>query len=232
MILNPDSNGEDNAPLVEFNPCHGPDDGRFCSTGVTRVGITSYRAIDKPDHRPVGETVGPDFERFATALRAIPTISHVSVKRGTGAWKGAWEPTWIVGYRGNGEARRLLAETAKRYNQDSVLLMHRSARAKDPAVELQFSQKVSHAERDAINELLAAEKIGAWTWGRRGINTVLRSVAVPDWGGKADKHLLAMGRVSRAIDDLGYAHQRRVKHVETETWNRDDGDYDRAIGGE
>lgn len=33
--LIPNSNSEDNRPLVEYNKCHGKDDGRFCSdTGV------------------------------------------------------------------------------------------------------------------------------------------------------------------------------------------------------
>lgn len=34
VILVPNSNGEDNRPLWEFNKCHEPATGRFCSTGA------------------------------------------------------------------------------------------------------------------------------------------------------------------------------------------------------
>lgn len=40
MRLIPHSNSEDNAPLMEFNACHSPEDGKFCSTegqGLSRV---------------------------------------------------------------------------------------------------------------------------------------------------------------------------------------------------
>lgn len=240
MILIPNSNSEDNRPLVEFNPCHGPNDGRFCSDATTRVGLTSYqtgKGRDDPKYRSVNKVLGADMREFATKLQAIPSVTNVTVQNGTGAFKAGWEPTWIIGYKGNGEARRLVAATAKQYDQQAVLFMHRVRRSEqdadpqgDPAVELHFRGEVNHPERKRISDVLRDAGLGGWTWGKRGGSTVLRAVSVPDWDSTTDDHLQKMRAVSATLRTKGYKHKARVKHVETEVIGP--GDYDRVIGGE
>lgn len=231
--------GDPDTALQEFNGCHnptGPGGGQFCGNDVTRVGITSYRTKDKtsPEYRSGHQILGRDLRGFEAALKAIPTVQNVSVHPGTGAYQSGWEPTWIVAYRGNGAARRLLAETGKRYNQESILLMHRSTKPHDqldPAVELQFPGRVSHPIRQVISDALRAQHIGGWTWGKRGQNTVLRSVSVPAWGGVAAEHLAKMRQVHADLTKMGFVPKWRVKYVETEVLDRDAGDYERVLAG-
>lgn len=214
-----DSGGED-AAVQEFNHCHSPADGKFCSDGAGgvghRVGITSARP---------GQTGGvyAHMNEFTHDLRRVPGVSDVSVKPGIGAWGGGSEPSWIVSYVGNGAARKLLAKTAVRYDQDAVLLMGRckGKRGCDPAVDLRFEKRVTEGQMTGINSLLGSAGFGGWTWGKVGGKTVLRVVSVPVWGGKADRHLKTMAQVAGELSAHGHPHSYRVRWVKTEVLDRD-----------
>lgn len=224
MRLVPNSNGEDARPseVREFNTCHhpagSPAGGQFCSTKDTmRVGITSARP---------GQTEGvyANMAEFERDLRRVPGVSKVSVWPGIGAWQGGYEPSWIVSYVGNGEARRLLAKTAIRYDQDAVLLMGRCKGGKencDPAVDLRFDAPLSRAQMEAVNGVLGASGFGGWTWGKVGGKTVLRAVSVPKWGGVTSKHIKRMAIISGELTRRGFTHKHRVKWVKTDVLDRD-----------
>lgn len=218
MKLFPNSNGED-ASLTEFNanhePAGSPVGGRFArSRDTMRVGITS--AVD-------GQAPGvfAHMREFEKDLRRVPGVAAVSVRKGVGAWEGREEPSWIVSYVGNGEARRLLARTAVRYDQEAVLLMGRCKGVNcDPAVDLRFDRPVTRGQMRAIGGVLSAAGLGGWTWGRVGKKTVLRAVSVPAWGGKAAAHVKSMARVSAELSKRGFTHKSRTKLVKTEVIDR------------
>ena len=221
-------------PIHEYNPCHtpagSPEGGQFC-TDTTRVGITSARP---------GQTTGiyGHMHLFEAELKKIPGVSNVSVKPGRGAWKGGpdqdlgSEPSWIVSYVGNGEARRLLAATGVKYTQDAVLVMGRCKGPKsacDPAVDLIFDKPVGQPQQDVIGRLLGAAGFGGWTWARVGQKTVLRVVSVPQWGGQTGRHIQTMGKVAKDLQARGFTHLQRIKWVKTEVL--DDSNYAEVITG-
>lgn len=230
----PDSNGEDSQPVREYNTCHTPagsaEGGQFCSTRpVTRVGITSARPKGEPDYKD-SRTVFRDMHVFRAQLAALPGVTKVSVTPGLGAWQTGAEATWIVAYQGNGAARRLLAVAGKGFNQDAVLLMHGCKGADcDPAVEFTFDTPVGKGAMQDLNNLLGAEGLGGWTWGKRAGKTVLRMVSVPAWGGQRDLHLSITSRLSKILSTTGgLKHRSRVKMVRTEVFEK--GGYDAVIG--
>jgi hypothetical protein len=197
MMLIPNSNGEADQPLREFNP-HHDQRGRF-TTGSTQVGITSARPKGDPGFKSQRQ-VFRDGRQFAAALNALPGVSHVKVSPGFGAWKGGKEASWVTSYRGNGEATKLLAATGKRFNQDAVLVLKGATAAnRHPVAEWTFARPVTAARRDAIGLKLAAHGLTGWTWYKAGGKQALRAVSVPAWGGTTAAHLSAARKVTRDL---------------------------------
>lgn len=218
--------------FYEFNQCHepagSPVGGRFAQRGRcgdTTVGITSAR----PEKG--GRAVFDDMRGFEASLKAVKGVTNVKVSPGLGAWEGGSEPTWVVSYRGNGEARRLLARTGKQFNQDGVLLMKPCrGRGCDPAVELHFDRGVGGAARDAVHGILKTHGMGGWTWYKSGGQTVLRMVSVPAWGGDRAAHLAASRDISASLARAGLTHKARLRGVRAEVLTREN--YDTVIGGQ
>lgn len=212
-------------PLHEFNPCHLPggtaEGGQFCSDKGARpfhgtaVGITSARP--GRSNREVFSTM----REFEGQLKALPGVKEAKVRAGLGAWEGGSEPTWVVSYKGNGAAKRLIAQTAKRFDQDGVLMIRGCKTDCDPMAEFTFDKGVSKAQRDAIHELLISHGLGGWTWFKSGKGkTTLRAVSVPAWGGDATKHAVETRVISRALQRLGYGHRFKIASVKTEIMDR------------
>jgi hypothetical protein len=197
----------------------------------TRVAITSQRPVGDPGHQTNAE-VFARMKQFHAALSTLPGVSRVSVKPGVGGWEGGSESMWLVYYRGNGEARKLIARTAKQFNQDAVLMLNKCHKGVDcqPAVELSFTQAVSGAMRDSVHQMLTQHGIGGWTWMKRDGHTVLRMVCVPQWGGEAKKHQQATAEVSKRLSQQGLKNHRRVHPVAVSIMEREgEQSYDRAI---
>jgi hypothetical protein len=88
--------------------------------------------------------------------------------------------------------------------------MLRTAKAGEtPDHGLEFRMpEASQAVRKAIEKVFVDNKIGGWTWFKDGGQTVLRTFAVPEWGGdnrliravraKVDKGLRESGVTKRA----------------------------------
>lgn len=204
----------------------GTGAGGSGSQRKTQVGITSARP-----GRP-SEQVYSDMRDFEGRLRQIESISGVSVTPGIGGWEGGEEPTWVVEYEGNGQALRLLAETAKEFNQDAVLIMKAPADGGgQPVIDWHFGDAISEAERDGIQDVLVEAGIGGWTWYRdRSGQSVLRAVAVPQWGGSAGKHLAAADLVSELFAQAGLTYRRNDGTVGIEIMEREgEFSYDRVL---
>jgi hypothetical protein len=183
------------------------EDGKFT------VGMTSSRP-DRSDNK----IIFSDMREFESNLKKIPTISDVTVKPGVGAWQGVMSPTWIVSYKGNGQAKKLIAETGKRYNQDAVLMMREAKpdKAGSPMGEFTFAGAVGPQLRERVGGLLAEHGVGGWTWFKSNGRVMLRAASVPQWGGQAEAHLESMRSVQKGLQDLGiqYDYATRAMHVE------------------
>lgn len=211
-------------PIHEFNPNHEPagsSKGGEFAAATTRVGITSARPAGAPDYRS-NRQVFTDMRALAGQLRTLKGVSRVSVTPGVGAWGTGWEPSWIVAYRGNGEARRLLAQTGRAFNQDAVLLMHGCrGTACEPVTEFHFTRPLNGPQRTAVSSQLAALGFGGWTWGKRTGTMVLRVAHVPDWAGmtRAD-HRARLHTLSVDLQTDGHRHRLRSKQMRPEIFDR------------
>jgi hypothetical protein len=202
------------------------DEGQF-----TRVAMTSQRPVYDPEHKE-NKVVFQHMGEFKKALSALPGVSRVSVKPGVGGWDGGSESMWQVYYRGNGEARKLVARTAKAFNQDSVLILKKcGGQDCQPAVELSFEGGVDTTTREYIHGILVKNGITGWTWMKRDGKTLLRMVSVPQWGGVAEKHQKDTVTISQKLRSAGLENHRRVHKVRVEVMEREgENSYDRFIG--
>jgi hypothetical protein len=141
------------------------------------------------------------------------------------------EASWVVSYKGNGEATRLLAKVAKEYNQDSVLIVKGQGGDGQSSVasEFEFDHEVDGDVRLGVQSMLTEERFGGWTWFKRDGSgkTVLRAVAVPQWGAVPADHHEASRRLSETLGQRGLTHRLLEKPVSVQTLERDKGDYDR-----
>jgi copper chaperone CopZ len=235
VILVPDT------PLREFNPYHDPKNGQFTSKAAagrggapeTIVGITSVRPKDDAAHYAPNTTVRDEMHRVTRELKGIAGVTRVKVQPQLGQWGDGDEFSWAVSYDGNGQAKRLMAAVAKRWNQDGVLFIKKAkpGEKQDSMWEVEFPA-VPLATRRALAPVMA-QRLSGWSWMKRGGKTVLRSVAVPDWGGDNQAHRLARKVVIRAFADAGVkaSGSRRVLGYRTETMARDGkNSYDNVLG--
>jgi hypothetical protein len=201
----------------------------------TRVAMTSQRPEDDPEHKENKE-VFKHMRAFEQGLKALPGVSRVSVKPGVGGWNGGSESMWQIYYRGNGEARKLVARTAKQYNQDSVLVLNKCEKGADcqPAVELFFKGGISPQTREHIHATLLAHGITGWTWMKRDGKSLLRMVNVPPWstwGADGVKHQQATATISRELHEYGIDNFRKVHKVGVSIMEREGAhSYDAIIG--
>jgi hypothetical protein len=207
-------------PLKEYNPCHDPKTGQFAAKGQGScegrgeniVGVTSSRPADTdPVHHRENKVVAQTMHEFAADLRALPGVSFVSVRPALGQWDGGREFSWAVSYNGNGQAKRMIAKLARRWNQDSVIFATRTDSARDNAIfELEFAQVPPGARRRL--EKTMAKYLDGWTWHKRlDGRTALRAMSVPDWGGTNRKQALARVVLRRRFQQEGFPPLKVVK---------------------
>lgn len=196
---------------------------------TTQVGITSARPGKE------ARVVFEDMRAFANALDSLEGTSDVVVQPGLGGWEGGSEPTWVVEYKGNGEAMAMLAVVGKQFDQDAILVMHGPDEGgeNEPVVEWHFSDPVIPAEREAVEGLLVANGIGGWTWYRKpGGFSVLRAVNISTWGGNRDKHLTTADRLGTLFEAAGMPFERTDGEVSVTVMEREgENAYDNFIGG-
>jgi hypothetical protein len=224
------------ADVLKYDPGQPRDpDGRFAGYGFTRVALTSQRPADDPGHQK-NKDVFLHMREFHDRLKALPGVSRVSVKPGVGGWDGGSESMWQVYYRGNGAARKLVAQTAKTYNQDSVLMLKKCGAGQEcqPAVELSFQGAMGQKTREHVHKLLVNQGISGWTWMKRNGKTLLRMVNVPPWskwGHDGEKHQHATAEVSKKLREDGLENHRTVHKVAVSIMEREGAhSYDSIIG--
>lgn len=170
---------------------------------------TTYAGITSARPEKEAEEVFSDMAGFEKALRSIDTVSSVSVEPGTGGWEGGSEPTWVVSYDGNGKALMLLAETGQRFEQDAVLLYEAcEGEGCSPVVDWSFSSPITIGQRETIEKLLVENGMGGWTWYQQDGLPVLRAVAIPQWGGEREAHLLAADKIGDSLNAAGIGYSR------------------------
>lgn len=179
-----------------------------------QVGITSARpgtSLDK---------IRRDMQDFEEEMRKTP-VKELSVELGTGAWEGGGEPTWIVRYRGNGEALKMLAMTGKKHNQDGVLIMQKVKSGGQPLSELSFDMELDTSQYETIGNILSEAGFGGWTWGTRGGKTLLQIACIPQWGGDAKSHNAATQEVKSALAEIGYKVNLGSEQIKPTVMERD-----------
>jgi len=189
--------------------------------GKVAVGITSA----KPGKS--AQRVYAEMGVFESRMTEIKGVKNLSVQAGIGGWEGGSEPTWVVSYSGNGNALRLIAETARKHDQEAVLLMRECEPPQDcsPVTDFHFENPLSDQERVEVEGLLVSMGLGGWTWFRDGEERrVLRSVAVPQWGGSRQKHLSATRRLRKMFDAVELPHEYTEGEVWVDVMERE-GDY-------
>lgn len=177
----------------------------------TTVGITSY---GDPQNQPAADHTSQDtFERmhqFEADLKAIPGVSAVRVQPGRGGWAGGWEPTWVVTYRGNGEALRLLASYGKQYQQQAILVLRPGTGR--PVFTYEIDTPIKPALRAIIEQAMPQAKINGWTWYRLpNGKRALRLVSVPEWDAAIDQSNARS--FSASLRKQGIHFRRRSKEV-------------------
>lgn len=197
-----------------------------------QVGITSYKSEK-------GQGLKQLKRDMAELKRDLgkTNVRDLSVVLGTGGWEGGGEPTFITLFKGDGEARRILAEKAKKWDQDAVIIMQRVSKGGQPQTRISFGEALTKEEYRIVEKgLLAASKrhgagIGGWTWGR-GANGHPELIAqcIPQWGGKSKGHIEASRDLLKRLQKLGYDVSLDQLQVKVEVWEKEAGDYDRILG--
>jgi hypothetical protein len=199
--------------------------------GLTYVGITSARP-----EKTLSSVIYGDMQSFGRELRSIKGVSNVKLGRGRGGWEGGGEKSWIVSYKGDGEARKLLARTGKKHNQDAVLVYEPAGPGKpgSPLFDLDLGTHLHADNRRQVEKLLPSLGIGGWTWFRdKGGNTVLRMVHVPQWSSSSAGQFQA--QVAKVKSRLSKAYKVTESHdsvaVDIMENNTGPNGYDSVIGG-
>jgi len=197
---------------------------RRAATPEHVVGITSQRPEEDPGHK-TDRMVFKDMEVFKSALLAIPTVRDAVVKPGLGAWGGGREATWVTSYNGNGEALKLLQAQARKYDQDSVLMIQPGQGA-DPAHEITFETPLRERQMAQIGTMMAQRGLSGWSWFKSGGKTTLRAAFVPDWATDdvptPEAFALAMRSVNRALNAKpNMRHRSRVVRARMTTLTRE-----------
>lgn len=173
--------------------------------------------------------VEAQMQEFEGDLKNTPA-KDVQVQPGTGGWEGGQEPTWITSFTDGPEALSVVAETAKKYNQDAALVMKESkanAPGASPKVNLGFDQALSKEEMKEVEATMVTAGLGGWTWGQKGGKTTVMAACIPDWGGEPKAHLEAMDTVMSVVQDTIGKVTSSVDWAEMTVMSS--GDYDKFI---
>lgn len=153
MTLTPYSNGEDNAPLMEFNPCHDPKSGRFAGRSAGRC----------------SDSVKDERHTVASAIRRDSKLSD--------GMRDAWRD-WARERRAarraalKGEGPAALRDDIKRALKDERVTV---IQTNDPFYDVRGSSSANAAKKQVTLKLTDAnEKSLAGVAGKRALLTILR----------------------------------------------------------
>lgn len=177
------------ATLKHYGPGDHPNGSpQSVHAGLVTVGMTSFGfPQDQPHATHTVMQTHEAMQAFADQLRSLPGVDNVSVQIGQGGWRDlqtgviAWEPSWVVTYRGNGQALALLRSTGRHYDQQAILLIRPGK--KDFLTDIDFEKNIPGRERRDIEQALINLGVEGWTWHRtQEGHSALRMVNVSRWG--------------------------------------------------
>lgn len=197
-----------------------------------QVGITSY----KSEKGQTPKQMKRDMAELKQDLGKTD-IEDLSIDLGAGGWEGGSEPTFVTQFEGDGKARRILAEKAKKWDQEAVIIMQHVRKGGQPQTRISFGEALTEDEYRVVeNGLLAASHrrkagIGGWTWGQSADgHPVLIIQCIPKWGGNPKQHIPTSRDLLEKLRKIGYSVSLRTLRAEVEIWEREAGDYDRILG--
>lgn len=192
--------------------------GGSAPRSTTRVGVTSSR--EGVSSRSVFVAMG----EFEQDLKRVRGVSGINVQPGLGGWEGGREPTWIVEYKGNGEALELLQDVGRKYDQDAILLFSEAKKGSGSLMlDYILNDSVQPVERDIIEDAVTANGIGGWSWyrtpdGRRS----LRLVHVPQWAGDEAAFVSGTKGLITFLNENDFTHTLNTGRVDVTIMERDD----------
>jgi hypothetical protein len=185
---------------------------------ATQVGITSAREGVESGQ------VFEDMREFEDAMSKLEGVKDLNVQPGLGGWEGGREPTWIVQYRGDGDAENLIAETARDKDQDAALIFRPAELTEEgsPITDFVINEHINPRERSRIEEEMGDIGIGGWTWmrtedGRR----LIRTASVPQWGGTEESHEEHMQFLGNFLEGLGMSIRREDNRLAVDVLERE-----------
>ena len=190
-----------------------------------RVGITS----DRPGKEDT--LVLAEMREFIKRMKAAG-IKNLKVIFGRGGWDGGGEATWVTSYDGDGEAKRIILEAAREYDQDAVLFMYRAEEGEagaSPKTSFRFSTMLSDQEIELVEVELKDRKVGGWTWYNGTAGSRLMVANVPQWTDRSgDEHSSVMDGVLGDLQGAGFGVQSQTSWLRAEVIERND--YDLLLG--
>jgi hypothetical protein len=205
----------------------GPGSGHFGHEGIpghrggsmpgdggaqdTRVGITGQHSEEK-----LGARIVPDWQlkKEMEALRAELVdagVRGVRVEMGRGGYQGGWEQSWVLSYKGVSDAaKRILAETAAKYGQDSFVVFEPPTEGNSHAAS-NLSLDVDGMDPTVVANIearLTEHKFGGWTWSEVDGKPRLQLNVVPEFGGDDQKHPAMVAALETDLKELGIRYQR------------------------
>jgi len=170
-----------------------------CAAGTTQAGLTSARPGKEASQ------IFEDMRKFEGELKAIEGVGDVRITAGLGGWEGGREPTWIIQYKGDGQAAELIGKTAKIHGQDAAILFEEVPEGEEgsPITDFIIDQKIMPDLRDKIEEHAVYAGIMGWTWMRTPDGKrLLRSACIPDYGGTEENHNQSVTRMEEFLKSL------------------------------
>ena len=197
--------------------------------------------------------VRKDFDEYMVELQKIKGVTVLSKSVGYGDTPNKWgkEPTFVVRYKGDGDARRLAAKFAlgKQKNnvdsdaapQDAMVIARTVGHKYKPAagnwhetnaiprITLVMG-KLSAGTRAKIDAIMSRNGITGWTWSREGNRTTLRMDWLEQYAGNQTTRdfMDAANRVAAQVPSrIALPVVTRRESVTQENWGSDD--YQRII---
>lgn len=177
----------------------------------TRVGITGQHSEEK-----LGARIVPDWQlkKEMEALRGELVdagVKGVRVEMGRGGYQGGWEQSWVLSYKGVSDAaKRILAETAAKYGQDSFVVFEPPTEGNSHAAS-NLSLDVDGMDPTVVSNIearLTEHKFGGWTWSEVDGKPRLQLNVVPALGGDDQKHPAMVAALETDLKELGIRYQR------------------------
>lgn len=185
-----------------------------------RLGITSYREGKTFDE------VERDLGVFSDRLNQISGVTDVKTAVAWGTYEDQREPTWLVEYKGNGEAMELTSQALKEADQDSGLIwaddLSNGIETTMAKLTIDLSSvKFSAGIRPAMEFVIEKYGQGA-TWQLDGRNLILETMAIPQFGGDSGIISDLVREATQELETMGVASSNTIRTTRILVAKRED----------